>query len=383
MERQVPSTLTTLQLGWQRVIEPLLFILIASIVVITPSLMLLNLISIELGVRILLAALWPSLILLALRLPRLLQHTQRRLVSLVLLGTLASAFVVVGAPALEQVTGTGATATAAESLTFRSPPRISRATFAAVLQRGNGAGPSPAAPYADELYDIVVGYGLDPAVALAFFAIESQMGNTGVTAAYDLKNWGGTRRATNPRYAAATVQFSGGSFVRYNSWQDGLRDWCELIIVRYINRGLDTVEKAIPVYAPSFDGNIPDAYISSVYRSVSAWQGRGYGVTRAVRRAEVSYTDDLPTALLKETFASADTTYYPEWAFHKFLRAEASAGRPLGAPLGDSRKIEINGKLFVVQPFALDTLYTPLADDESKTNWGDVRRMSDLLKQNP
>lgn len=164
----------------------------------------------------------------------------------------------------------------------------------------------------------------------------------------------------------------------YATWEDGLSDWCELILNRYVGRGLDTVEKAIPVYAPAFDGNNPSLYISNIYRRVAAWQGRDTGTTFLA--APRSYPD-LESALLTETFRASGVEYHPTWAFHRYVVDEARAGRPLGGPMGESREILVAGKKYVIQTFAQDTLYTPVADVESETNWSDVRRMSSLLKQ--
>ncbi len=132
-------------------------------------------------------------------------------------------------------------------LTFRSQPRISQAQFARVLERFH----SPCAPIAAECYAIIRRHGLDPAVALAFFGHESVFGTRGV--AVETLNWGNVRTAFRAERAAGTHP---RNFVIFRNWQDGIHDWCERINERYINeRGLDTVEKAIPVYAPSSDGN--------------------------------------------------------------------------------------------------------------------------------
>jgi hypothetical protein len=89
--------------------------------------------------------------------------------------------------------------------------------------------------------------------------------------------------------------------------------------------------------------------------------------------------DDLETGLVTEMFRSTDLEYNSEWAFHRYMLDEARAGRPLGSPLSESRYITVGGQRYAIQTFALDTLYTPLADVESDTNWSDVRRLSDLL----
>jgi hypothetical protein len=145
-----------------------------------------------------------------------------------------------------------------DGLLFVHAPRMSAESFARVLS-GNG---SPAAAAAADLYAILCSYNLDPAVALAFFAHESTYGKYGV-AARSL-NWGNLRRGARAYKVA-------GGFGYYHSWADSLRDWCELINSRYVACGLGTVELAIPVYAPSSDGNAPARYIAFVRRLVEGW----------------------------------------------------------------------------------------------------------------
>ena len=263
-------------------------------------------------------------------------------------------------------------------LTFVAPPRISKDVFTAVLRRGTGGGPSPAAPYASELYDIIVSYGIDPGVALAFFAHESSLCTAGVCFNNDTKSWGAQRRAINPSRSSGFAPGASGTFAIYRSWPDGVRDWCELILARYVNRGLDTIERAIPVYAPASDGNVPTAYINSIYRFVGAWQGRQPGALGG-QQPRHTYESSVEEALIVETFLSAEIEFRPEWAFHKFMLDEARAGRPLGAPLDESRVITVNNQSFAIQVFAYDTLYTPLANNVNETDWGDVRRMSGLF----
>lgn len=307
---------------------------------------------------------WAAALLLLLRLPPLLRRPSRRLglLSLLLLvGLGGTALAAMPPPVAAQTAG----------LTFKSAPRINRASFSQILANGR----SPAAPYGDELYDIIVGYGLDPAVALAFFQHESQFCTTGACARGGLLNWGMLRRHIRAERNAG----SGEGFARYATWQDSVRDWCELML-GYINRGMDTVEKAIPVYAPRSDGNVPTAYINAVRRQVAAWSGRAVSSTEPTLRA---YDDPLDLALLRETFVTAEVEYRPEWAFHQFVVSEAAKGRALGIPVDDSRIIMVGGQRFAVQVFALDTLYTPINADAQTTNWSDVRRLSDLLRTQP
>lgn len=375
---------------WQRTGEPVVLTGLVLVVCTIPLLVLLELLSRPTGVRTMLGLIWLMGGILLTRLPRLLCHEHRRIAVIGIVGCIALAFTLFANPSTAQQAApadrsqsaplAAGLAQSTSPLTFKSPPRISRELFAQLLQRGTGgAGTSPAAPYAGELYDIIVGYELDPAVALAFFAQESQFCTTGICRKHDMKSWGGQRAAFKRERAANIIMGQSGPFVSYHTWQDGVSDWCELILYRYVARGLDTIDKAVPVYAPAADNNDPSAYINSVTRRVAVWQGRDPGVPVPI--AARTYDDDLETALLKETFLSTGLDYHPNWAFHKYVLDESRAGRPLGSPIDESRYIRVGSRLYAVQTFALDTLYTPLADVESQTNWSDVRRLSELLQQ--
>ena len=154
----------------------------------------------------------------------------------------------------------------ATALTFVAAPRISAAQFARVLFRAG----SPVAGQAQQLYQIIVGFGLDPAVALAFFGHESQYGTAGLCLSLDLKNWGMVRTAFDARRGTQVLT---PLFFKFASWELGLTDWCERMLRRYVEgKGLATVARALPVYAPSSDGNAPAAYAAAVAALVAAWQ---------------------------------------------------------------------------------------------------------------
>jgi hypothetical protein len=132
-------------------------------------------------------------------------------------------------------------------------------------------------------------------------------------------------------------------------------------------RGLDTVEKAIPIYAPSTDGNNEQRYIEHVHQLVNDWM------------SEDTQLSGQPTAallenLLRATFSAVGSQFKPDQAFHQYYLNEVKAGRPLGNPLSEQRTITINGQAYVMQVFALDTIYAPVP------RWNDIGRLSDLLK---
>jgi hypothetical protein len=152
-------------------------------------------------------------------------------------------------------------------LTFLSPPRISPDAFARVLIDAR----SPARDEALACYTSVAGQGVDPAIALAFFRTESTY-------------------ATDPGYHKDAnhnpgnikgqwgdlVGHDAGGFAIYATWAAGFRAWALLITELYVRqRGLTTVEAAVPVYAPSFDRNSPARYIATVRASVAAWAQEG------------------------------------------------------------------------------------------------------------
>jgi len=253
-------------------------------------------------------------------------------------------------------------------LTLRSAPRISAAQFKRVLEQYK----SPVAPIAQECYDIVARSGLDPAVALAFFGHESVFGTRGISG--EIKNWGNVRAPFKPERAVGKHP---KNFAIYATWQDSLVDWCERINERYIKqRGLDTVEKAIPVYAPSFDGNVPQQYIEHVNTLVARWieeEARQQPATSPKLPSETSAA--LKNDLLRETFAAAGATFRPDTAIHQYVLSELRAGRPLGSPFGEMKQVKLNGQDYVMQIFALDTLYAPVQGSSQ------VFRLSDLLKK--
>ncbi len=397
---------------WRQAGEPVLLTGLVGLAGTLPLLLVLGLLSLAQAHRAMLVVIWLVALLLLTRLPRWLRQEQRRVLVISMLGGIAILFMLVVSHSVPthaeampttleemllldtRVNPPVAPAHAVtlnaphllaplpqgrEPLTFKAPPRISRQQFVQLLERGRGgAGPSPAAPFGNDLYDIIVGYELDPAVALAFFAMESQFCTTGICHSHDMKSWGAQRAAFNPQRSAGIVRGRSGPFVSYHNWHDGVRDWCELIVHRYVARGLETIELAIPVYAPASDGNVPMMYIDNIHRLVALWQGHDPGTIASSNERRY---EDLITGLLMETFLATGQAYHANWAFHAYALTEARAGRSLGSPLADSRYMTAGNHRYVVQAFTHDTLYTPLADIESQTNWSDVRRLSHLVEQ--
>ncbi len=153
-----------------------------------------------------------------------------------------------------------------QSLTFTGPARISLEKFTSVLQfykspvlsEGGGAG---------DFYATIVNYGLDPGVALAFFVRESGAGSAvgycNGQNSLDNKNWGNVRGEED----------GACGFMKFPTWKAGLEWWCKAMIRYYVNKGLNHLEDAIPVYAPSADGNDVNEYLRTVYQLMLRWQG--------------------------------------------------------------------------------------------------------------
>jgi hypothetical protein len=173
----------------------------------------------------------------------------------VLLGIMVCSYVLTRRP----VTMTVRVVVARSSSNVVGPPTVS-AVFIDLVLREYG---SPAAGEGHDLYQDGVDAGIDPVFALAFFMHESSFGR---------KGWGavnhslGNIRCT-PGYACQ------GGYRAYATWEEGFRDWYQLIRGVYVDqRGLRTVEQIVPVYAPSGDRNDVAAYIHAVNEAVATWR---------------------------------------------------------------------------------------------------------------
>ncbi len=133
---------------------------------------------------------------------------------------------------------------------------------------------SPMAGSGQKIHELGLKYGIDPVYALAFWFHESRFGTLGWAA-----------RTKNP----GNIRGSGrGGWTYFNEWDDGMEAWFRLIRKSYINGGLNftnpegftcspskpcnTLEKILPVYAPSSDGNDVKRYIASVSTQVDKWR---------------------------------------------------------------------------------------------------------------
>ena len=98
---------------------------------------------------------------------------------------------------------------------------------------------------------------------LAQFIHESTAGTQGVARV--------TKSVGNIRVTPGYQDYQG--FRKYDTWEQGIEDWYQLIRDLYIGEwGLTTVDQIIPVYAPTSDGNNVDNYVSTIKRLVSSWR---------------------------------------------------------------------------------------------------------------
>lgn len=133
---------------------------------------------------------------------------------------------------------------------------------AAFINRVLAAYRSPAVGLGQTLYQQSLTFGIDDAYALAFFQHESSFGTAGVARV--------THSLGNIRCTAGWSCYAG--YRSYATWQAGARDWFQLISSVYVARGLITLERIVPVYAPSSDHNNVDGYITAVRSAVAAWR---------------------------------------------------------------------------------------------------------------
>lgn len=205
-------------------------------------------------------------------------------------------------------------------LTVQAAPRISADVFARVLDRAK----SPAAADATALYRIPLGRGLDPAIALAFFAHESTYGTAGV--AVRSRNWGNLRRGPRALYVA-------NGFAYYAHWADSLSDWADLIADTYVARlGLTTVSAILARYAPSSDGNAPARYAKIVNALIAQWQAEDRPTAVATHRVRVAVANVRSDASTRQRW-TRQARRGDHVAVAEIVPGEAIAGDPRWARL--------------------------------------------------
>ncbi len=154
------------------------------------------------------------------------------------------------------------------NLSVLGAPTITVAQIEAVLQEYN----SPAQGHGQEIYDLGVKYGINPAICLAFFIHESGAGSN--------LAWAGRKADGAYTHNIGNIICTDGwrcygRFRDYDSWSQGIDDWYKLIAELYIGEWQrTTVDDIIPKYAPAADNNDEAAYIQAVKNLVQSWQGK-------------------------------------------------------------------------------------------------------------
>ncbi len=142
--------------------------------------------------------------------------------------------------------------------TIARSPSISLVEVGRVLQSVN----SPMLPYAEDVYDDGVQYGIDPVFALAFWMKESREASDGSVAATD----------HNPGYTEGlSTDTRCGRWACWPTWPDGIAGWFHYMRIYFVDRGVTTVESILPIYAPPTENNT-NTYISSVLNWVAQWR---------------------------------------------------------------------------------------------------------------
>lgn len=152
-------------------------------------------------------------------------------------------------------------------LAVMGAPTITVAQIEAALNQYH----SPAAGHGQEIYDLGLKYGINPAISLAFFIHESGAGSNPA--------WAGLKPDGTTTHNVGNIICTPGyrcfgRFRDYPTWGEGIEDWYKLIKELYVGEwGRETVEEIIPKYAPASDNNDESAYVNSVKRLVDEWQG--------------------------------------------------------------------------------------------------------------
>jgi hypothetical protein len=115
------------------------------------------------------------------------------------------------------------------------------------------------------VYQLSQQYHVDDAYALAFFHHESSYGRAGV--ARETNSWGNIK--CTPGWPRCD---SSGDYRAYPTWHAGVLDWFQTISSSYVQHGLTTLNKILPVYAPPTDNNDDAAYEKAVLADVARWR---------------------------------------------------------------------------------------------------------------
>jgi len=146
----------------------------------------------------------------------------------------------------------------AQTGTMVGSPTLSASQMQAILDQAN----SPvSSSFGQTLYGLGEQYSIDSAYALFWFDHESSFGKKG--AAVSRHNFGNL--ICTPGYPSCD-----GRFRSYGSWEAGAEDWFKLLASHtYAGKSISQITS---IYAPSNDGNNPDAYAQLAIQTVARWR---------------------------------------------------------------------------------------------------------------
>jgi hypothetical protein len=168
---------------------------------------------------------------------------------------------------------------------FRSPPRMSRAGFLAVLER-TGSFESDAlwSPYpgnarpqvAHVIYDEITAAGHDPAAWLGVLGKESSFGTNRNSVLWrnTTRSWTNARSVRHPDIEAEIItdSYRQSQYVRYQTVRDSVADGIYRVDdPTFAYAGLTSIAEIIRVFAPSSDGNNPDGYAQQIADWINQW----------------------------------------------------------------------------------------------------------------
>ena len=151
------------------------------------------------------------------------------------------------------------TSGSSSDLSVLGGPTLSASFIDQVLSKHH----SPAIGAGQAFYDMSVRYGIDDAVALAFFQHESGFGLNGEATV--------TLSIGNIRCLSGYPCPHG--YAQFPSWRSGIQAWYVLLSgPLYVKAGLTTLPSIIHRYAPAADHNNEAAYVQAVTQSVQSWR---------------------------------------------------------------------------------------------------------------
>lgn len=129
---------------------------------------------------------------------------------------------------------------------------------------------SPVCGNGQALYDNGKLYGIDPVWPLAIFWNESNFGRAGE--ARVSRSIGNLRCLDQAHYGDLHTWCADG-YAQFPTWNAGIEACYRLLAgPLYVGDGRTTIERIIPRWAPSGDGNSPSHYIAVVQAAVSLWR---------------------------------------------------------------------------------------------------------------